>query len=102
MMEYLKDYNINEEQIKNIIDVLEENEINVDIFMYDPKKIISILELFKDYGITNYYEIITTSPTIFCDTIKSIEERLNKYENKNELARLINENASNLSLVGLI
>ena len=88
MMEYLKDYNINDNQIDRIIDVL--------------NKIIAILEIFKSYGITNYYEIIITSPSLFCDTVTSIKNRLDRYKDKSELATLINEDANNLNIVGLM
>lgn len=102
MMEYLKDYNINDNQINRIIDVLDKNNINIDLFKFSPEKIIAILEIFKSYGITNYYEIIITSPSLFCDTVTSIKNRLDRYKDKSELATLINEDANNLNLVGLM
>lgn len=102
MLDYLNNYNISNEQIDNIIEVLYENNINIDLFKYEPEKIISILDLFKSYGITNYYEIIITSPSLFCDTFKSIKLRLESYEDKEELANLINEDANNLILVDLM
>ena len=43
-----------------------------------------------------------TSPLMFRDTVNSIKNRINKYNDKSELARLLNEDANYLSLVGLL
>jgi len=102
MMDYLKDYNMNNEQIEKIASTLKDNNVNVDIFEFDPEKIISILDLFKEIGITNFYEIILANPSLFYDTLESIEIRLQNYENKEELARLINDDVNNLMLVDLL
>ena len=102
MMNYLKNYNLSDEQINNIEKLIKERGQNIDTFKYDPEKITSILDLFISMGVTNIYGIITTSPSMFRDTVRSVKNRINKYEDKNELARLLNEDANNLSLVGLI
>ena len=102
MMNYLKNYNLSDKQINNIENVIKERGINIDIFKYDPEKIISILDLFVSIGVSNIYGIITTNPSMFRDTVRSIRNRINKYSNINELARLLNEDANNLNLVGLI
>ncbi len=101
-MNYLKNYNINDEQISNIEKAISNYEVNKDIFIYDPEKIMDILNLFLEIGVTNLYEIIIANPTMFCDTVASIRERIDKYPNKIELAKLLNEDAMNLSLVGLL
>ena len=101
-MNYLKNYNINDEQILNIKRVLEEREINIDIFKYDPEAIIQILNLFISIGVNDLYNLIIESPSMFCDTVESIKRRIDKYEDKEKLARLLNEDASNLSLIDLI
>lgn len=101
-MNYLKDYNFSDEQIRNIETSIVEHDVNVDIFKYDTEKIIEILNLFLSIGVTNLYNIIMTNPSIFCDTVSSIKNRINKYENKYELAKLLNEDALNLSLIGLL
>ena len=101
-MNYLKKYNISDEEIENIKDVVEEKDVNIDIFKYDEEKITDILDLFVSIGVTNLYNIIITNPSMFCDTISSIKRRIDKYENKKELARLLNEDALNLNLIGLL
>lgn len=101
-MNYLKEYNITDQQINDIEKVLKERNINIDLFIYDPEKITSILNLFVEIGVTNLYDIIITSPSMFCDTIKSIKLRIDSYENKDELAKLLNEDAVNLFLVDLM
>ncbi len=102
MLDYLKDYGLNDEQIQRVIDAVNSEDVNIDIFKYDSEKVIEILNLFKSIGVINYYEIIVANPTMFCDTIKSIKARLDSYPDKVELARLINENVNNLSLVDLL
>ena len=102
MMDYLKNYNLSDEQINNIEKLIKERGQNIDTFKYDPEKIISILDLFISMGVTNIYGIITANPSMFRDTVRSIKNRINKFGDKNELARLLNEDANNLSLVGLI
>ena len=101
-MNYLKNYNITDEQIKDIERILNESNVNVDLFIYDPEKIISILNLFVEIGVTNLYDIIITSPSMFCDTIRSIKLRIDNYGNKAELAKLLNEDAANLFLADLM
>ena len=102
MMNYLKKYNISDEQINNIKIEIEKKGLNIDKFKYDPEGVISILDLFVSIGVSNIYEIIMANPSIFRDTISSIKNRIYKYNNTSELARLLNEDANNLSLVGLI
>ncbi len=101
-MNYLKSYNLSDEQIKSIEDAIKEHDVNIDIFKYDPEKVVEILNLFLSIGVTNLYNIIMANPSMFCDTVSSIRKRINKYENKYELARLLNEDALNLNLVGLL
>lgn len=101
-MNYLGRYNIKVEQIENILRVLEDKGIDKDIFVYDPEKIIEILDLFVEIGVTNLYELIIMSPSMFCDTVKSIKIRIDSYNDKVELARLLNEDAANLFLVDLM
>ena len=100
-MNYLKDYNITEEEIKNIKEVLTEAEVNIDIFLYNEEKVKTILDLFVNLGVKNIYDIIITNPYMFYDTISSIETKINGYKDKKELARLINEDPNNLEIIHL-
>lgn len=100
-MNYLKDYNITDNEIENIKKVLEEAEVNIDIFLYNEEKVKSILDLFKNIGVTNLYDIIITNPYMFYDTIRSIEVKINGYRDKNELAKLLNEDPNNLDIIHL-
>ena len=101
-MSYLNTFNLTDEQIKNIEDAIIENGIDLDIFKYDEAKIVEILNLFLQIGVTNLYNIIITRPALFCDTVDSIRNKINKYKNKKELANLLNEDALNLKLIGLL
>ncbi len=100
-MNYLKDYGITDEEIKNIEKVLEVAEVNIDIFLYNDEKVIKILDLFKNIGVRNLYDIIITNPYMFYDTIRSIESKINGYKDKSELAKLLNEDPNNLDIIHL-
>ena len=100
-MNYLKEYNISDEEIENIKKVLDKAEVSIDIFLYNEEKVRSILDLFKNIGVTNLYDIIITNPYMFCDTVRSIESKINGYKDKNELARLLNEDPYNLEIIHL-
>ena len=100
-MDYLKEYNITSEEIENIKKIVEVAEVNIDIFLYNEEKVKAILDLFKNIGVKNLYEVIITNPYMFYDTVRSIEMRIKGYKDKNELARLINEDPTNLELIQL-
>ncbi len=100
-MNYLKEYNITDEEIENIKKILDQAEVSIDIFLYNEEKVRSILDLFKNIGVTNFYDIIITNPYMFYDTLRSIEVKINSYRDKSELAKLINEDPNNLDIVHL-
>jgi hypothetical protein len=100
-MDYLKEYGITDEEIESITRIVEAAEVNIDIFLYNEEKVKSILDLFKNIGVKNLYEVIITNPYMFYDTVRSIEMRLKGYKDKAELARLINEDPTNLKLIQL-
>ena len=100
-MDYLKDYNIDDNRIENIKKELRKAEVNVDIFLYNKEKVKKILDLFKNIGVTNFYEIIIYDPYMFYDTVRSIETKINAYRDKGELAKLINEDPKNLDVIHL-
>lgn len=100
-MDYLKEYGITDDEIEKIKKILEVTEVSIDIFLFNKEKVCSILDLFKNIGVKNLFEVIITNPYMFYDTVRSIEVRINGYRNKEELARLINEDPGNLSLIQL-
>ena len=100
-MEYLKNYNLSDEQINDLYKILEEQDV-IDTFKYEVEKVTSILDLFTSIGVRNIYDIIVSNPLMFLDTVSSIKSRIDKFDDTNELARLLNEDSTNLSLVGLL
>ncbi len=100
-MDYLKEYDITSEEIESIKKIVEVAEVNIDIFLYNEEKVKAILDLFKNIGVKNLYEVIITNPYMFYDTVRSIATKINGYRDKNELARLINEDPNNLEIIHL-
>lgn len=99
-MNYLKIYNLTDKEIDEIEKSLEERV--VDTFLYESKKVCYILNIFKEIGVHNFFDIITTSPTLFLDTVYSIQKRIDDYGDNTKLAELINEDAHNLFLADLL
>lgn len=100
-MDYLKEYGITDDEIESIKKTLDKAEVNLDIFLFNKEKVKSILDLFKNIGVRNYYDIIITNPYMFYDTVKSISTKINGYKDKFELAKLINEDPNNLDIIHL-
>lgn len=100
-MNYLTKYNISSEEIDNIKRVLEVSDVNMDIFMYEEDKITKILDMFYEMGVNNLYDIIIYNPYMFYDTVSSIKDKIDSFQDKGELAKLINDDVSNLELIDL-
>lgn len=100
-MNYLTKYNISSEEIENIKRVLEVSDVNMDIFVYEEDKITRILDLFYEMGVNNIYDIIIYNPYMFYDTVSSIKDKIDSYQDKGELVKLINDDVSNLELIDL-
>lgn len=101
-MDYLKKYGINDSEIKDIENMIDERQLDIDLFTLESDKVMTILDMFLIIGVNNIYEIIMTNPFMFLETVDSVKERLDSYNNKEELAKLINEDVNNLSLVSLL
>ena len=101
-MNYLKEYNITEEQINEIDNYFTRIYGSSDVFKYEVEKVRSILDMFQELNINNIYDVIMTGSDMFFDTVQSIKRRIDKYKDKEELSMLINKDANNLKLVDLI
>ena len=101
-MNYLKEYGLNDNQINNIREHFIKEDGNNDIFEYSVKKVRTILDLFQSIGVKNLYDVIITGSDMFFDPIDSVIRRVEKYPDKKELPKLINEDVYNLILVDLL
>ncbi len=101
-MKFLEKYGITEEQIQTIRETLKNSNINEELFIYNPEKICEILDIFKEIGVTNLFDVIVTSPYMFLDTVKSIKYRIDCYGDDKKLGELINEDPYNLDLANLL
>ena len=97
-MEYLKKYNLTDEDINEIINSIDEMDIN-EISMKE-SKIEEILRYFISIGITNLKDIIIYKTYLLYDDVEVIKDKINKYGNIN-IIKLINEDAINFDLIGL-
>ena len=97
-MEYLKIFNLTDEDIKDITNSIDEMDIN-EISMKE-EKVIEILKYFISMGITNIKDIIIYKTYLLYDDIETIKEKFNKDSNIN-IIKLITEDAVNLELIGL-
>ena len=100
-MDYLKKYNLTEEQIEEIEKNIDNSCAQKEFFIYESERVIKILDLFSSIGIENIYGILIINPELFAEDYDFIERMINSYENKDELVKLINEDANNLKLIGL-
>ncbi len=100
-MEYLRDYFNSDEEFYDVLKAINKSNLEEEVFIFDKQKIVKILDLFKSIGITNIYGIFIVNADLFGEKYKYIESKIYSYKNRNELARLINEDAMNLSYIGL-
>lgn len=96
-MDYLKKYNLNDEDIKEIIDTIDEMDYNELIF--NQENVETILRYFIGLGITNLKNILMYKTYIFYDSIESIKESFIKCDINT--IKLINEDIMNFELIGL-
>ena len=97
-MEYLKKFNLTDDDIKKIYNSIDEMDIN-EITMKE-EKIEKILKYFISIGITNIKDIIIYKTYLLYDDLENIKEKIDKYGNNN-IIKLINEDAVNFDLIGL-
>ncbi len=98
---YLKKYNLDDEEIKDIEKAIDNSFAQKELFIYEPDKVTKILDLFVSIGVTNIYGIMIINPELFFENYNYIEKMINSYEDKESLAKLINEDANNLKLIDL-
>ena len=93
-MNYLKEYNLNDDDIKEIIDNIDDADYNEYVTKED--KIKSILDYFKSIGITNLKDLLMNKSYLFYETLEVIKNRIRK-----ELVTYINEDIAYLDTIGI-
>ena len=94
-------YGLSEEEIVAFKNKIDEEEMDINIFLYNDKKVKEILDLFYNIGVRNICAIINRAPYMFYDPVSSIRRKIDAYEDKEELARKLNEDPENLELIHL-
>ena len=100
-MDYLKKYGLTDKEIDDVKSKIEESNVDIDLFLYDENRIMRILDVFSSIGVTNIYGILMVNPDMFGENYSYIKQKVNQYNDKEKLAALLNEDAMNLSYLGL-
>ena len=98
IMDYLTKYNLTNEDIKDIINSIDEDDkLELEL---NEERVSSIIDYFLSLGLTNIKDIIITKPNLFYDDVNSIKERIEKHSNTN-IIELLKEDAINFDLIGM-
>ena len=93
-MDYLKIFNLTNEDIDEIIDFIDTDDYN-ELFI-NREKVTNILNYFLSIGIINIKDILMYKTDIFYDELDYIKSKLN---NNLNLINLINEDVLNIDLI---
>ena len=97
-MDYLIKYNLTNEDIKDIINSIDDDDkLELEL---NEERVSSIIDYFLSIGLTNIKDIIITKPNLFYDDINSIKMRIEKYSNTN-IIELLKEDPINFDLIGI-
>ena len=98
IMDYLTKYNLTNEDIKDIINSIDEDDkLELEL---NEERVSSIIDYFLSLGLTNIKDIINTKPSLFYDDVNSIKMRIEKYSNTN-IIELLKEDPINFDLIGM-
>ena len=98
IMNYLTKYNLTNEDIKDIINSIDDDDkLELEL---NEERVSSIIDYFLSIGLTNIKDIIITKPNLFYDDINSIKMRIEKYSNTN-IIELLKEDPINFDLIGM-
>lgn len=98
IMNYLTKYNLTNEDIKDIINSIDDDDkLELEL---NEERVSSIIDYFLSIGLTNIKDIIITKPNLFYDDINSIKMRIEKYSNTN-IIELLKEDPINFDLIGI-
>ena len=93
-MNYLKDYNLSDDDINEIIDTIDSTDYNEYITKED--KIKSMLDYFVSIGITNIKDLLMYKSYLFYETLEVIKNKIRK-----EIVSYINEDIAYLDMIGI-
>ena len=98
IMDYLTKYNLTNEDIKDIINSIDEDDkLELEL---NEERVSSIIDYFLSLGLTNIKDIIITKPNLFYDDVNSIKMRIEKYSNTN-IIELLKDDPINFDLIGM-
>lgn len=96
-MNYLKDYNLTDQDLLDIEEKVDEE----DIFEISNNKerVQKIIDFLLSIGITNIKDILIFKSEMFYDDVETIKDKL--LECDRSMINLINENVFNFDLIGI-
>ena len=98
IMDYLTKYNLTNEDIKDIINSIDEDDkLELEL---NEERVSSIIDYLLSIGLTNIKDIIINKPNLFYDDVNSIKMRIEKHSNTN-IIELLKEDPINFDLIGM-
>lgn len=97
-MEYLKQFNLTNEDIDDIFNAIDDMDIN-ELIMHE-SRVIAIIKYFNSIGLYDLKSILIARPNLFYEEVEYIKNGFEKY-GVEQAVSLINENIMNFDLIGL-
>lgn len=97
-MEYLKQFNLTDNDIDDICNTLDDMDIN-ELVMHEDR-IIDILNYFVRVGVNNLKEVILARPDLFYENVEYIKNVIENY-GTDQAVTLLNGDIANIDLINL-
>lgn len=97
-MDYLKEYNMTDEDINDIYNSLSEEEWIM--ISTSSSRVEELLEYFTSLGITYYKDLFIEKPNIFLFDVEDIEKKINEC-NEEDIVNKLKDNIYNFELLGI-
>lgn len=97
-MEYLKQFNLETEDINDICNAIDDMDIS-ELAMHE-ERVRAILNYFVSIGLKDLKTILLTHPNLFYEDVDYIRHAFEQY-GVDKAVKLINEDIINLDLIGL-
>lgn len=97
-MEYLKQFNLTDEDIDDICNTIDDMDIN-ELIMHE-SRVMAIINYFNSIGLHDLKSILIVRPNLFYEDVEYIKSGFEKY-GVEQAVSLINENIMNFDVINL-